>query len=418
MISLKDININSSYPILSRMEFLEKIYKKREELKDSLEISDDELSVWTKTPSAKTLSKGCQACKAGKWLCLYMGKKCNIDCVYCAQGTKQEKMNDPERPDLINDKYHIEDAKNMFNDPEAIWAAKNTGGIGYSGGEPFIYLDKVFNLAHFISTYHNHIYQWIYTNGLLVTEDKLKRLYDVGVREIRFHIGASNFNPKVLDNLKIATGIMDYVNVETPGCRKLKEFLIDKEWIYRLEDMGVYQMNFGEMSTVGVNEMQKFLQGHKRVIEYFQKNQVYVYDSFIGRSVLGRNLSQFYISPLISRESTYAIMKYAIDNKIDILINDCSQDAKHVQRIQRNLNEQNIKIASNNIDQGVDYISKLQKDNNELKQKMVMEHKKPDIRGYDMQPIIQSVTRQVDEKYQLNLEELQKEIGKSAQIEW
>ncbi|MCD6273201.1 MAG: hypothetical protein J7K30_10235, partial [Deltaproteobacteria bacterium] len=211
---------------------------------------------------------------------------------------------------------------------------------------------------------------------------------------------------------------MDYVNVETPGCRKLKEFLIDKEWIYRLEEMGVYQMNFGEMSTVGVNEMQKFLQGHKRVIEYFQRNQVYVYDSFLGRSVLDRNLSQFYISPMISRESTYDIMKYVIDNKIDILINDCSQDAKHVQRTQRNLSEQNIKIASENIDKGDEYITKLQKDNNELKQKMVEEHKKPDMRGYDMKSIIKSVTRQVDNKYQLNLEELQKEIGKSAHIEW
>lgn len=418
MISLKDININSSYPILSRIEFLEKIYQKQEELKDSLEIFNDGLSVWTKTPSAKTLSKGCQTCKAGKWLCLYMGKKCNVDCVYCAQGTKQEKMIDPERLDLINDTYHIEDTKNMLNDPEAIWAGQNVGGIGYSGGEPFIYLDKVFNLASFVSRYHSHIYQWIYTNGMLVTEDKLKMLYDIGIREIRFHIGATNFNQKVLDNLKIATGVMDYVNIETPGCLKLKEFLIDKEWIYRLEDMGVYQMNFGEMSTVGVNEMQKFLKGHKRAIEYFQKNQVYVYDSFIGKSVLDRNLSQFYISPMISRECTYDIIKYVIDNKIDILINDCSQDAKHVQRIQRNLSEQNVKIAEKNVSQGTEYVEKLLQENSELTQKMVMEHKKPDMRNYNMQSIIQNVTSKVDNKYQVNLKELQEAIGETAGIDW
>ena len=419
MISLKDINVNTSLPILSRMEFIEKIYQRQKELKDSLEIHNDGFSVWTKTPSGKTLSKGCQACKAGKWLCLYVGKKCNIDCVYCAQGTKQEKMADPERPDLINDTYHIEDTKNMLNDPEAIWAGQNVGGIGYSGGEPFIYLDKVFNLANFMSTYHKHIYQWIYTNGLLVTEDKLKMLYDVGIKEIRFHIGATNFNEKVLENLKIATGVMDYVNIETPAGPKLKEFLIDKEWIYRLADMGVYQMNFGELSTVAVNEMKQFLMGHKRAIEYFQKNrQVYVYDSFMDRSVLGRNLSQFYISPTISRETTYDIMKYVIDKKIDILINDCSQDAKHVQRLQRNFSEQNVKIMRDNFSKGTGCVEKLLKDNDELKQKMVMEHKKPEVRNYDMKSIIQNVVNKVDNNYQLNLEELQEEIGKSARIKW
>ena len=419
MISLKDISVNSSYPILSRIEFIEKIYKRQEELKDSLEIHNNGLSVWTKTPSAKTLSKGCQACKAGKWLCLYVGKKCNIDCVYCAQGTKQEKMADPERPDLINDTYHIEDTKNMLNDPGAIWAGQNVGGIGYSGGEPFIYLDKVLNLANFVSTYHNHIYQWIYTNGLLVTEDKLKMLYDVGIKEIRFHIGATNFNKKVLDNLKMATGVMDYVNIETPAGPKLKEFLIDKEWICRLADMGVYQMNFGELSTVAVNEMKQFLMGHKRAIEYFQKNrQVYVYDSFMDRSVLGRNLSQFYISPTISRETTYDIMKYVIDKKIDILINDCSQDAKHVQRLQRNFSEKNVKIVGDNISKGASYVEKLLKDNDELKHKMVREHKKPETRNYDMKSIIQNVTNKVDTEYQLNLEELQEEVGAVAKIDW
>jgi len=419
MISLKDITINSSSPILSRMEFIEKIYKKQRKLKDSLEIHNDGLSVWTKTPSAKTLSRGCQACKAGKWLCLYVGKKCNIDCVYCAQGTKHEKMIDPEQPDLINDTYHIEDTKNMLNDPKAIWAGQNVGGIGYSGGEPFIYLDKVFNLANFVSAHYQHIYQWIYTNGLLVTEDKLKMLYDVGIREIRFHIGASNFNKKVLDNLKMATGVMDYVNIETPAGPKLKEFLIDKGWIFRLEDMGVYQMNFGELSTVGVNEMKKFLLGHKRAIEYFQKSQqLYVYDSFIEKSVLGRNLSQFYISPTISRETTYEIMKYVIDKKIDILINDCSQDAKHVQRLQRNFSEQNVKIAGDNNSKGQGFVEKLLDDNSKLKQRRVAEHKKVKKRDYDMKVIIQNVTHKVGHKYQLNLEELQEEIGKSAKIKW
>jgi organic radical activating enzyme len=409
--TVKDIDIDTPYPILSRMEFIERIHKRQEEIKDSLEIHDSGLSVWTKTPSGKTLSKGCQTCKAGTWQCLYVGKKCNVDCVYCAQGTRQEKMADPERPDLINDAYHIDEVKGMFNDPGAIWAGSNVGGIGYSGGEPFIYLDKVLNLAEFVSRYHGHIYQWIYTNGLLVTEDKLKSLYDTGVREIRFHIGATNFNKKVLNNLEMAKGIMDYVNVESPSNPELKEFLIDKRGIHWLEDVGVYQINLGELSTVAVNEMTKFLQGHKRVLEYFQKNQVYVCDSIIGTSVAGRNLSQIYISPAISREITYDIMKYTIENNIDILINDCSQDAKHIQRLQKSTNEQNADIMLKNPFQDRRYIQKLLEDTNKRKIDIIREHNKPYTRDYCMKTLIQDITNKDDKGYHLNLGELLTSIG-------
>ena len=417
-LTVKDIDINTPYPILSRMEFIERIHKRQEEIKDSLEFHDSGLSVWTKTPSGKTLSKGCQTCKAGTWQCLYVGKKCNIDCVYCAQGTRQEKMADPERPDLINDSYYIDEVKNMFNDPGAIWAGSNVRGIGYSGGEPFIYLDKVLNLAEFVSRYHDHIYQWIYTNGLLVTEDKLKSLYDVGVREIRFHIGATNFNKKVLNNLEMAKGIMDYVNVETPSNPELKEFLIDKRGIHWLEDVGVYQINLGELSTIAVNEMTKFLLGHKRVLEYFQKNQVYVCDSIIGTSVAGRNLSQIYISPTISREITYDIMKYAIENNIDILINDCSQDAKHIQRLQKSTNEQNADIMLKNPSQDKRYIQKLLKDTSKRKLNIIREHKKPHTRDYCMKILIQDITSKDDKGYHLNLGKLLSSIGDQLDIKF
>lgn len=374
---LENIEVNTPYPILSRTEFIERIRQRQEKIKDFLEISDYGLSVWTKTPSGKTLSRGCQSCKAGKWQCLFVGKKCNVDCIYCPQGTKQEKIAAPEHPGLINDSFKIEDVKSIFNRPDAIWTGSNIQGIGYSGGEPFLYLDKVIDLAKFVSKYHDHIYQWIYTNGLLVTEDKLKAIYDNGVKEIRFHLGATNFNMEVLKKLELAKKIMDYVNVETPSNPELKEFLIDKKGLHLLENIGVYQINLGELSAISIDEMERFPLGFKRTLEYFKQYELYLYDSMIGRSLNNRNLSQIYISPTISREITCDIMEYAVDNKIDILINDCSQDAKHIQRFQKNLFEHHIDALVTNWFQNDEYVQMLQENINKQKLDMMAKHIQP-----------------------------------------
>ena len=407
-----DIEINTPYPILSRIEFIERICRRQEELKGSLEITDHGLSVWTKTPRGKAVSKGCQACKVGRYLCFYVGKKCNLDCLYCAQGTKKEKLAQPEAPDLINDEYHIEEIMDMFNNPEALWTGSNVQCIAYSGGEPFIYLDKVLRLSYFISRYHNHIYEMIITNGLLVTEDKLKALHDSGVDEIKFHIGASHFSKQVLDNLEMASGLMDYVSVETPATPELKEFLIDKKGIHWLEDIGLYQLGLGELASASIlhlNEMNEI--GNKRAMEYFQKlGELYISDSVVGRSITGKSLSKVYISPTISREITFDIMKYAVGNKLDVVINDCSQDAKYFQSLQRNVTEQKTDIAKVARHQGTKYIQGLQAKIDEQKMEMLEEYNGP--RAHDwMKPLIQSVSKKDERGYHLKIEQLAKLIG-------
>jgi len=406
-----DIEINTTYPILSRIEFIERIRGRQEELKDFLEIGNHGLSVWTKPPSGKALSKGCQACKAGGYLCFYAGKKCNLDCIYCAQGTKQEKWTQLEALDLINDQYHIEELMDMFNNPEAIWTGSNVRCIEYSGGEPLIYLDKVIRLSYFISRYHDHIYQMIVTNGVLVTEDKLKALRDSGVKEIKFHIGAAHFTRKVLDKLEMARGTMDYVSVVTPPNPELKEFLIDKKGIHRLEDAELHQLGLSELGSTNIlnlNEMHEI--GDKRALEYFQKlGELYICDSVVGKSITGKDLSEIYISPAISREITYDIMKYAAENKIDIVINDCSQDARHFQRLQRNTAEHKINIARAARFQDAEYIKELQ-DIDKQKMEMLEEYNGPHAKDW-MKPLIQSVSKKDERGCHLKLEQLAKVIS-------
>ncbi|MBL0702025.1 MAG: radical SAM protein [Desulfosarcina sp.] len=405
-----DIEINSTYPILSRLEFSAIIRKRQAELKGMIELCDHGLSAWTKSHAGKSLSNGCQACKSGGYLCFYAGKKCNLDCIYCAQGTKQEKWAQPEGIDLINDQYHIEEIMESFNKPEAIWSGSNVRCIEYSGGEPFIYLDKVLKLSAFVSRYHNHIYQMIVTNGLLVTEDKLKALHGCGMKEIKFHIGATHFSKKVLDKLEMAMEIMDYVSVITPANPDLKEFLIDKKGIHWLEDTGLHQLGLSELGSTSILHLNKINEtGDKRALEFFQTlGQLYIFDSVVGKSLTGKDLTEVYVSPILSREITYDIMQYAGDNKMNLIVNDCSQDGRHFQRIQKNTLERKIDIARNAGVQGhemQDLQTKIEKQRIE----MLEQYNGPQAEDW-MKPLIRRAVRKDENGLHLKLEELAKLI--------
>lgn len=379
--------MNIPFPLLNRAKFKERILKRQEKIKENLEISNYGLSAWTKTPDGKSISKGCQSCKAGTWLCFYVGKVCNLECFYCTQGSREDKIREPERPGLINNKHSIDVYKDILNDPGETWCGLYAEGISYSGGEPFLYIDNVLKLSEFITKYHSHIYQWIYTNGTLVTEEKLKALHDHGVKEIRFHLGATNFSKNILKKLNMAKKVMDFVNVETPSTPELKEFLINQKGMHLLEDIGIYQINLRELTTASIDEMSipwwyKNGQGYKRLLEFLQKYELYFYDSLIGKSISGEDLTQIFISPAISRETTYDLMEYAIENKIGILINDCSHDSLHHQRLQRNFCEYNIDAVISNWSYGKEYIQILQRDIGRQKMHTVMTHNKPQGKEY------------------------------------
>lgn len=70
------------------------------------------------------------------------------------------------------------------------------------------------------------VYQHLYTNGTLATEETLKALGEAGLDEIRFNLGASNCSDKVIENIKIAKKYIKNVGIETPMTPEfLKPFL-------------------------------------------------------------------------------------------------------------------------------------------------------------------------------------------------
>lgn len=298
---------------MDRIQFLEEQIRPRQsQLWSDLNIQDGGGSIWTKNPNIE-LSKGCQACKSGTWLCCFVGNHCNVSCPYCPQGSNDDKNSRIENDDAMQ-AYWIDDIKRHLD----ISPSGTYTGVSYSGGEPFMYISKIINLANYIAKNHPTIYQWIYTNGLLASESKMKILQDLAIQEIRFHLSASNFNPIVLDNVKLACDIFPFVTIENPAIPELKKFLIDDENIKRLEQMGVKQFNLAEVYCN--NEFNR---------NYFTNYPMYYYTSS------SRGLHE---SPQFSRNITYDIIEFVIKNNIDIIVNDCSHEARDVQIIKKSFN--------------------------------------------------------------------------------
>lgn len=268
------------------------------------------------------LSPGCHTCKDGTWWCVYVGHRCNLDCEYCPQGSAEDKRSKIEHPQAMQ-RLWIDDIKAAL-----MMVPRGTiRGIGYSGGEPLMFINKILDLAQFVTDnfnqypdnqYHD-IYQWTYTNGLLATEDRFKQLVDVGLSEIRFHLGATKFDPAIIKRMGEACKIFKRVTIETPSTPELKKWVIEDDGLKQAVDLGVTQINCSEHYF-----------NTERAAEEYPKTETYTYTSMARGG---------HVSPTFSRMITYDIIEHVIDNDLNIIVNDCNHQSRDAQIMTRELNK-------------------------------------------------------------------------------
>lgn len=240
-------------------------------------------------PHTGELSPGCQLCGQGDWSCLFVNNLCNASCFYCPSAQKNRSV--PGTGNL------------EFNRPESYADYVNAFGIkgvSFSGGEPTLSFDRV---VPFLKTLRrrsmNSLYIWMYTNGILITEDKLRILRDQGLDEIRFDIGAVGYN---LEKVKMAVGVIPRVTVEIPAVPEDVETL--KRVVKDLAAMGVDFLNLHQLRCTGYNR-EKFI----------RRNYTFVHGP--GVAVLETELAAL------------EIMAHTLDHGIDLPVNYCSFIYRH-----------------------------------------------------------------------------------------
>jgi hypothetical protein len=95
------------------------------------------------------------------------------------------------------------------------------------------------------------IYFWIYTNGILADEERLEKLAELDISEIRFNLAATDYSSQVLKNVERARGGFEYVVVEIPSYPPHKQKLL--ACLEELDRIGIDQLNLQELLVTQAN---------------------------------------------------------------------------------------------------------------------------------------------------------------------
>lgn len=186
----------------------------------------------------RNLSPGCRSCGEGTWSCLFINGICNAHCFYCPAEQHEDSVPGTNAVDFSSPRDYI-DYLEYFH----------FQGASISGGEPLLTPEKTLRfIAKIKGHFGDRLHMWLYTNGILATEERLSQLKEAGLDEIRFNIGARNYN---LDRVAAAVGRIDVVTVEVPAIPEEYERL--KESVRRLADIGAAHLNLHQLRCTPFN---------------------------------------------------------------------------------------------------------------------------------------------------------------------
>jgi len=223
-----------------------------------------------------------------KSMTFVLGYRCNAGCKFCfAPSYQSEKCDEDE-------KYSRRACfKRFIRDKDRIQ------GIGFTGGETFLYLDEIAKYTEKIRKEKPDIYFWIYTNGIEASLKNLKTVRDFGIDEIRFNLAASGYNNKIIGRLGAARKLFNYLAVEVPAYPEQKKQLIG--CLDRLEYYSIDQLTLQELLINGNNINNLSGEGYQSGILFSKKFFLYG-----------------------SRKLTYEVIKYCTDRDYSFTVNDCS----------------------------------------------------------------------------------------------
>ena len=217
------------YKRMNRKEILNKINQIKETFNYSMNDG------FTTIVGNKNISEGCKCCKNGTWLCIIIGTICNLDCAFCKRTESQKNGDFSKGFGVMQGEVTLEKLDFLMQNYNLY------KGVSYTGGEPFMYIDRILKFSNYINDKYPDLYQWIYTNGVLTNEENFKILFDSGIKEVRFNLAATNYSNNVLQKIRIARNIFPIITVEIPVLKE--QFLKFKSVLIELNDIGIDHIN-------------------------------------------------------------------------------------------------------------------------------------------------------------------------------
>jgi len=233
------------------------------------------------------LSPGCATCGAGTWSCAYLTKQCTAACFFCpSEPGSDGSLPRANRLPLPSLEAYI-----------AFLRFFRFCGVAFSGGEPLLaFEDLVTWITRIKHEFGDGIYLWVYTNGDLVDEDKLRVLHQAGLDEIRINIRARDYR---LAPVILARKFIQTVTVEIPAIPE--DYKILKDRIVDLHKLGVDHLNLHQLFANQVN--------YRSLAK-----RSYTFLPLVGTA-----------SPVLESEiAVLRLLLFALQNQIELPINYCS----------------------------------------------------------------------------------------------
>ena len=250
--------------------------------------------------SHSRLSRGCQTCQQGKWLCIFLTYLCDAKCAFCPAPFKQlDTTVSAFGNDLPTLSKHLEEA--------------SFEGISFSGGEVLLAYDRLVTWLTYLKQRFPHCYFWAYTNGIAIEESHMAMLAREGLNELRFNIAATNYHSaSILSKIKTAARIFEHVAVEIPSIPD--DYPTLEPVLHVLDEIKVEYLNLHEYIVVDGDSRV----GARTGTFTMNKESVVRYD-------------------VDSLANTQRIVSYCGEQKLRVVVNNCTLRQKENQMRQRRL---------------------------------------------------------------------------------
>ncbi len=226
-------------------------------------------------------AKGCQLCVRGFKLVIFVTGLCPNKCFFCPISEKKSG-----KDVVYANEWKIAREKDILEEAKLT----NAKGAGITGGDPLVKLDRVVKYIKLLKRkfgrkFHIHLY----TPLNLVTEEKLKKLYNAGLDEIRFHpmLDRQNEWPRILLAKKFKWDVGVEIPV-IPGKKKetikLIDYIKDKVKFLNLNELEISDTNVNKLVEMGFKPKEGISYGvkgsetlAKELLKYLQKTKLNVH---------------------------------------------------------------------------------------------------------------------------------------------
>ncbi len=239
-------------------------------------------------------AQGCGLCVQGKKLVLFVTGKCSRACEYCSLSDKRKNKDVVWANERLcsNVKEVIEEAR-----------ASKACGAGITGGDPLIVFQRTIKFVKILKKTFGracHIHIYLPTN--LVTEDKLRKLKEAGIDEVRFHPRLDEDFCKSVEKIRLATKFWPRkdIGIEVPAFPAKKKEIFDF----------IVQVS-GFIGFVNLNELEISDTNFKHITKKYEINE----DTYTIKG---------------SKEAGVWILKQIEKAKIDLKVHFCSARTKNL----------------------------------------------------------------------------------------